>query len=221
MEALPKLDDIVTTDFKTLGKILSDRKIPVPQDKPGRIGAVTALVAMSENQAGPAATPLTVVPVESGLSADVTLAAEPPVEGENIDAAVQRIRQIRQPFGALTQKLALPQRAGYHRHWFNDVAGRIDEATQSGWSHIKGRDGSAIRRAVGTGRDNGVLYAYAMELPEVFWQEDMAARHAEAQTRLDAIKESPARAKPGQAKKSDSGKFYSPSEAGPVSINNR
>lgn len=172
--------------------------------------------------AGADATSDVAVDVHPGVSADVTfspeVAAAPASEAETLAADIARIRQIRKPFGGMTQKLYLPQRVGYHRHWFNDVGSRVDEAVASGWSHIKGRDGSPIRRTVGTGRDNGAMMAFAMEIPEVFWLEDMAARHAEAAKRMDAIKKSPFQAKAGQAKPSDKGKFYDPteSEEGPI-----
>jgi hypothetical protein len=178
-----------------------------------------------ERAAGDDKTSDSAVEIENGLSADATLSPEaaptPQDERALLASEIVRIRALRKPFGATTQKLALPTRPGYHRHWFNDTAGRVDEAKASGWNNVKGRDGGPIRRAVGTGRDNGVLYAYAMELPEVFWQEDMAARHKMAQDKMDAIKELPFRSKPGQAKASDKGKFYDPHEesgAGPVQI---
>lgn len=161
------------------------------------------------------------VPVSAGVSADASIAAEPQ-GGETLEQAIERIRAIRKPFGgAMAQKLALPPRIGYHRHWFNDVAGRIDEAKASGWSHVKKEDGTPNKRAVGTGRDNNVLYAYAMELPEVFWQEEMAARHSVAKDKVDAIKAKPFRAQAGQAQASDQGKFYNPVEesgAGPIQV---
>jgi hypothetical protein len=153
--------------------------------------------------------------VSPGLTADASLTPTgQPQEGETLEQAIARIRAIRKPFGAaMQQKLALPVRSGYHRHWFNDVAGRIDEAKESGWSHVKStRDGTPLKRVVGTGRDNGVLWAYAMELPEVFWQEEMDARHTLAKEKVDAIKAKPFQAKPGQAQASDAGKFYSPVE---------
>lgn len=144
-------------------------------------------------------------------TADVDLA--PPAQvGEPLEEAIARIRRMRKPFGAYTQKLALPVRPGYHRHWFNDTAGRVDDAKESGWSHIIDKDGKPLKRVVGTGRDNGVLIAYAMELPLVFWEEDMAARHAAAKAKVDAIKKQPFMAKPGQAQPEDKGKFYSPVE---------
>lgn len=162
--------------------------------------------------------------VESGLTADHALAPNAePAENETIDQAIARIRAIRKPFdGAMSQKLALPKRNGYHRHWFNDVAGRIDEAVASGWAHvINPRDGKPLKRVVGSGRDGKALEAYAMELPEVFWQEEMDARHKVASDRIEGIKKNPFQAKPGQAQASDKGKFYDPTEgsgAGPLQV---
>lgn len=140
---------------------------------------------------------------------------------EKLAAEIARIREFRRPLGAFSQKLALAKRPGYHRHWFNDVAGRIDEATQNGWSHVLGRDRKPIARCVGTGRDSGALYAFAMELPEVFWFEDQAAKHEAAQSRIDGLKGAGAfRAQPGAAQASDKGKFYDPVESpdGPLAI---
>lgn len=167
------------------------------------------------------------VDVETNISADASIAPNSePQDGESLDQAVARIRAERERsgrhvFGSLHQKLALPVRSGYHRHWFNDVAGRVDEAKASGWAHIKNpRDGTPLRRAVGTGRDSNVQWAYAMELPLVFWQEEMDARHALAKEKIDGIKASPFRAQPGQSQVSDQGKFYNPVEgnAGPLQV---
>jgi hypothetical protein len=140
-----------------------------------------------------------------------------PQENETLEQAIARIGALReknrQEWGAFSQKLALPVRPGYHRHWFNDVGGRIDEAKASGWSHVKNpRDGTPLKRAVGTGRDNNVLNAYAMELPDVFWKQEMDLRHGVAKEKVDAIKKKIASAVPGQAQASDQGKFYSPVE---------
>ena len=161
--------------------------------------------------------------VEKGLTADHALAPNAAQqEGETLEQAVARIRELRIPFGSVTQKLALPMRPGYHRHWFNDVAGRIDEAKASGWSHVKNpRDGTPLKRVVGTGRDDNALYAYAMELPEVFWLEEMAARHKVAQDKIDSIKKNPFQAAQGQSRPEDKGKFYDPTEGsgtGPLQV---
>ena len=164
--------------------------------------------------------------VTEGLTADHALAPNSePNEGETLEQAIARIRVMRKPFdGAMSQKLALPKRNGYHRHWFNDVAGRIDEALASGWAHVMNpRDGKPLKRVVGSGRDGKAQDAYAMELPEVFWQEEMDARHKVASDRIEAIKKNPFQSKPGQATPQDKGKFYDPTEgtgAGPLQVVN-
>ena len=146
--------------------------------------------------------------------------AEDSHDGEDLDAAIARIRATRKPLGAFSQKLALPKRTGYHRHWFNDVAGRIDEAKANGWAHVKGTDGKILSRCVGTGRDKGSLFAFAMEIPLIFWEEDQAAYHEAAAGKVDALKNNVARAAPGtKAAKEDRGKFYDPQDGeAPVSI---
>lgn len=182
-----------------------------------------AAAPITESSPNPSAVAQPALPVAESITADHGLAPNAaPQEGETLDQAIARIRSVRSPFGGVSQKLALPMRPGYHRHWFNDVAGRIDEAKASGWSHVKNeRDGTPLKRVVGTGRDNGPLLAYAMELPEVFWQEEMDARHAAAQAKIDSIKKNPFQSKTGQAQASDKGKFYDPTEgsgAGPLQV---
>jgi hypothetical protein len=144
------------------------------------------------------------------LSADAAF-LEAQSERKALAADIERIRKLREarPFSTMTQKLALPTRPGYYRHWFNDEPGRVDEATNNGWSHVKDKDSKPVKLVVGTGRDKGALNAYAMEMPIVFWNEDRDRRHKMAQDRVDEIKKAPFRAKPGQADKSDQGKFYS------------
>jgi hypothetical protein len=165
-----------------------------------------------------------IVVSERGGTADVEVAGRVAMEHNDTDESlaetIARIRATRKPLGAYSQKLALAQRQGYHRHWFNDVAGRIDEAKASGYAHVVDADGKPICRAVGSGRDKGVLYAYAMEIPKVFFEEDQAAKHKMASDQLDALKGSPFRAPAGSAQKSDAGKFYDPVEtgSGPLTI---
>jgi hypothetical protein len=146
------------------------------------------------------------------LSADIADQDAPAPEDETLEQRIARIRSTRRPLGTMAQKLALPARAGYSRHWFNDTPGRIEEAEANGWAHVKGTDGSPINRVVGSGRDNGALRAYAMEIPAVIRQEDIDAQHQIAREKVEAIKASPFRSKAGEAKPADSGKFYSPKE---------
>jgi hypothetical protein len=164
--------------------------------------------------------------VAEALTVDHDLAPNAaPQEGETLEQAVARIGALRErnrkEWGEYSQKLALPKRAGYHTHWFNDVAGRLDEALASGWAHrINPRDGKPFHRVVGSGREGKPLEAYAMDLPLVFWQEEMDARHKVASDRIEGIKKNPFQAAPGQAKASDKGKFYDPTDgaAGPLQV---
>jgi hypothetical protein len=188
--------------------------------KPGR----PAKAAPKEEIAAAIAQPAH--PVTEALSVDHELAPDAtPRPDESLEDAIARVGAIRErnrkEWGEFSQKLALPKRNGYHTHWFNDVAGRIDEALASGWSHrINPRDGRPFHRVVGSGRDGKPLEAYAMDLPLVFWQEEMDARHKLASDRIEAIKKAPFQAKPGQAQASDKGKFYDPTEgqAGPLQV---
>lgn len=165
----------------------------------------------------------TAIAIERGGSADrevvERLAQDAVTDPNDLAAEIARIRSIRKPIGAYSQKLALPERPGYKRHWFNDIAGRVEEAGANGWAHVKGSDEKPICRCVGTGRDKGAMYAYAMEIPMVFWVEDMNARNAAAKACTDGLKAQPFRAAPGTAQKSDSGKFYSPDDTGSAPLN--
>ncbi len=162
------------------------------------------------------------LPISPGISADVSLSGE--FDGDADDpvvlaAEVERIRAVRKPFGGAHRKLYLPERKGYQRHWFNNTAGRIDEALTSGWSHIKDRAGQPLRRTVGSARNGEALIAFAMEIPKEIWYEDMAERNRAAEAQIESIRKSPFKAAPGSAKASDRGKFYSPDESkGPLEI---
>lgn len=132
--------------------------------------------------------------------------------GSELRADIERIRASgRRPMAALRQKLALPEIPGYWIHWFNDTAGRVAQAEAAGFTHILNEQTKQpISLVVGVGRDGKPLLAYAMKIPMVFHEEDMAARHAEAKAKVDAIKENPFRARAGEATRADAGKFYTP-----------
>lgn len=83
-------------------------------------------------------------------------------------------RSARKPFGSMTLKLDYPQREGFHRHWFNDIPGRVSRALEAGYEHVKGNDGKNVSRTVGTAEGGGALTAYLMEIPEEWYREDMA-----------------------------------------------
>jgi hypothetical protein len=110
------------------------------------------------------------------------------------------VRVARKPFGALDQKLAYPDRPGYHRHWFNDVAGRVARAQEGGYEHVKDHEGKNVTRIVGTAEGGGALHAFLMEIPEEWYQEDMAAQQNEINAKEAAIRRGEADRKEGDGR---------------------
>lgn len=113
--------------------------------------------------------------------------ASPDEDGDNERRPVTR--ETRKPFGANVQKLALPPREGYHRHWFNETPGRIDLAKDAGYTRVIDRDGKMIPpRPVGVMEGGGAMMAYAMEIPQEWFDEDMAAQQSEVDKIDQAIR---------------------------------
>lgn len=104
-------------------------------------------------------------------------------------AAPARRRPHRKPFGTREQKLAYPNREGYHHHWFNDEPGRIARAIEAGYSHVTNEKGENVSTTVGVHRGGGGLLAYLMEIPEQWYREDMAAQEAEHREIIGQIKQ--------------------------------
>lgn len=97
-------------------------------------------------------------------------------------------KESRKPFGSQIQKLAYPQRVGFHRHWFNDEPGRIEEALQAGYTHVEDKDGRKVQRVVGVATQGGALMGFLMEIPEEWFKEDMARNQQVVDERDAAIK---------------------------------
>lgn len=108
-----------------------------------------------------------------------------------------RPRPNRKPFGALEQRLAYPQRDGFHRHWFNDIPGRVARAEEAGYSHVKDAEGKNVCRLVGTADGGAPLHAYLMEIPEEWFQEDMAEQQRIVAEKEQAMKRGELEMQPG------------------------
>jgi hypothetical protein len=104
-------------------------------------------------------------------------------------AAPARKRPPRKPFGSREQKLAYPNREGYHRHWFNDEPGRIARALEAGYKHVTDESGKNVTTTVGVARGGGGLTAYLMEIPLEWYREDMTAQEADYQALMSQIKQ--------------------------------
>ncbi|MDE2099602.1 MAG: hypothetical protein KGL39_20285 [Patescibacteria group bacterium] len=99
-----------------------------------------------------------------------------------------RQRPSRKPFGSLELKLAYPPRAGFHRHWFNDVPGRIERALEAGYEHVKDASGKNVNKVVGTAEGGGALHGFLMEIPEEWFKADMAAQQKIVDDREQAMR---------------------------------
>lgn len=94
-------------------------------------------------------------------------------------------RPARKPFGGMTQKMAYDQREGFHRHWFNDVPGRIGRALEAGYEHVKGHDGKPVSMPVSSTEP---LIAFLMEIPEEWYNQDMAAEQRVIDDKEESMK---------------------------------
>lgn len=97
-------------------------------------------------------------------------------------------REKRRPFGSQVQKLAYEARTGYHRHWFNDSPGRIEQAKEAGYTPVMDKEGKQVVRVVGTNPAGGALLGYLMEIPQEWYDEDMAQGQRQVDERDLAIK---------------------------------
>ena len=110
-------------------------------------------------------------------------------DGLSADLPPQRAAGfVRKPFGGREQKLKYPDRAGYHRHWFNDEPGRIMRAEEAGYAQVNDPRGKPVSTVVGIGRGGGALTAFLMEIPQEWYEEDMAAQDMAVIDMLGQIK---------------------------------
>jgi len=80
-------------------------------------------------------------------------------------------RRKRKRITGLNLKLAVPDRPGYHRHWFVDKPGRLAEADDLAYTHVSDPSlktdstDSRVRRLTGTDGFGAPQYSYLMETP--------------------------------------------------------
>lgn len=53
------------------------------------------------------------------------------------------------PFSTAIQKLEVPERPGYHRHWFGNEPGRIERAKLAGYEFVKAEDVAVAATSLG------------------------------------------------------------------------
>lgn len=106
-------------------------------------------------------------------------------------------REARKPFGSHVQKLAYEPRANFHRHWFNDEPGRVEGALAAGYTHVEDKEGRKVQRVVGINPAGGPMLGFLMEIPEEWYQEDMAAQQARVDETDSAIRGGAVAGSPG------------------------
>jgi hypothetical protein len=113
-------------------------------------------------------------------------------------AAKRMSRETRKPFGSQDQKLAYPAREGFHRHWFNEIPGRIDSALEAGYTHVLDKDAKKVSRVVGVSTSGGPLTAWLLEIPEDWYLDDMKRQQDVVDEKETAIRQGALDAKPGE-----------------------
>lgn len=111
-------------------------------------------------------------PPPAPVPAAVAPLAPSPVANGQTAADGPTLSSVRKPFGSHVQKLAYPEREGFHRHWFNDIPGRIARALEAGYAHVQSRDGKNVARVVGVAEAGGGLTAFLMEIPLEWYRAD-------------------------------------------------
>lgn len=114
--------------------------------------------------------------------------AEPVPPDANHEVTAQPVRSTRKPFGGLEQKMNYPDRPGFHRHRFNDVPGRIERALEAGYAHVQDKEGKNVKWIVGTAPGGGPMEAFLMEIPQEFFEQDMAAQQQIVNDRENAMR---------------------------------
>lgn len=126
-------------------------------------------------------------------------------------AYIARIRDTRKPFGDFVQKLARKSRVGYYRVWINDEPGRIQQAKNAGYVHVKDEATGKIEVFnVNPHTPVATQLAYLMEIPQEIWELDQILKHRRADQIEAAIRKSKVIAPTAGDAKEDEGGFYVP-----------
>ena len=133
--------------------------------------------------AAPSPAPLPPLPME--VAASVSVPARADEHGALGPVPTERVRK---PLGSQRQKLDSSPIPGFHCHWFNDDdKGRIKDALEAGYEHIKDESGKPVSKIVGTKSQGGPLIAYRMKLPTEWWQQDQNAKVVARRSRQESM----------------------------------
>ncbi len=114
-------------------------------------------------------------------------------------------RAVRIPFGTPQTKLAVcMELPGYFLYWTNDQDGKLEAAQAGGYEFVtnkeigEARDGTQVKRLVGSTKDGSPLYAYLMKIKQEWHQEDLDQLSAVDDKFESAIREGSLLQKPGE-----------------------
>lgn len=90
------------------------------------------------------------------------------------DEDINRPRPERKEFSIATLqlKLSYPQKKGFRREWVIDSQYSIYEAR--GWRPVQGEDGDIMRNVMSPNAEKGPMYGTYMEIPETWYNENLA-----------------------------------------------
>lgn len=122
--------------------------------------------------------------------AENTPFSEERVEGQlsRAEKAERRSRRGGALLGTDEKKLDRPEytRDGYQRRWINDVGERPYLAYQNDYDYVE-RDGQKLKKRVGSKQNGDDLYAFLMEKPSDWYQEDQKKK-LDRDSRAQALK---------------------------------
>lgn len=102
-------------------------------------------------------------------------------------------RRKRADVGGFHLRLSCPDREGYQRRWFNDTPGRLANADDLAYEHVRepgiksDSPDSRVRRLVGTQAGGAPLYAYLMETPREEYQRGIEEKEEQHRAVDEAI----------------------------------
>lgn len=107
------------------------------------------------------------------------------------EKAKKRERRGGAVIGGNSAKLNRPeyQREGYKRRWFNYEQGRLDAAYNNDYDFVLNSKGEKIKERVWSKEDGSDLYAYLMEKPVDWYEEDQRKKQSIVDQKEKAIKE--------------------------------
>lgn len=125
--------------------------------------------------------------------------AAQPHEPKNPSKIDYRSAQHRKPLTGLNQRLAADIPSGLRGYWFVDRPGRIQRAIEAGWRFAHQgtsgvmreddeREGAIFEEHADTNSRHESVRAYLMLIPETIYQQDFAAKQAQLDKQMDAIK---------------------------------